>query len=49
MQLLVYLDALIRNSKYILEKQVKPGAISVSYTHLTAWETVWKSRTLPGK
>jgi ATP-dependent helicase/nuclease subunit B len=27
MQLLVYLDALIKNSKYILEKQVKPGAI----------------------
>ncbi|ALB48597.1 helicase-exonuclease AddAB subunit AddB [Clostridium beijerinckii] len=27
MQLLVYLDALIRNSKYILDKQVKPGAI----------------------
>lgn len=27
MQLLVYLDALIRNSKYILEKQVKPGAV----------------------
>lgn len=26
-QLLVYLDALIRNSKYILEKQAKPGAI----------------------
>ncbi|WP_160693180.1 helicase-exonuclease AddAB subunit AddB [Clostridium sp. C2-6-12] len=26
-QLLVYLDALIRNSKYILEKQVRPGAI----------------------
>ncbi|WP_315070491.1 helicase-exonuclease AddAB subunit AddB [uncultured Clostridium sp.] len=27
MQLLVYLDALIKNSKYILEKQVRPGAI----------------------
>lgn len=27
MQLLVYLDALIKNAKYILEKQVKPGAI----------------------
>ena len=27
MQLLVYLDALIKNSKYILEKQVKPGAV----------------------
>ncbi|MBE6090216.1 MAG: helicase-exonuclease AddAB subunit AddB [Clostridium beijerinckii] len=27
MQLLVYLDALIKNSKYILDKQVKPGAI----------------------
>ncbi|MDR3594890.1 helicase-exonuclease AddAB subunit AddB [Clostridium sp.] len=27
MQLLVYLDALIRNSKYILDKQAKPGAI----------------------
>ncbi len=27
MQLLVYLDALIKNSKYILNKQVKPGAI----------------------
>ncbi|EHI96979.1 ATP-dependent helicase/deoxyribonuclease subunit B [Clostridium sp. DL-VIII] len=27
MQLLVYLDALIKNSKYILKKQVKPGAI----------------------
>ncbi|WP_238918130.1 helicase-exonuclease AddAB subunit AddB [Clostridium sp. YIM B02555] len=27
MQLLVYLDALIRNSKYILNKQAKPGAI----------------------
>ncbi|OOM11071.1 helicase-exonuclease AddAB subunit AddB [Clostridium saccharobutylicum] len=27
MQLLVYLDALIKNSKYILEKQVKPGGI----------------------
>ncbi len=26
-QLLVYLDALIRNSKYILNKQAKPGAI----------------------
>jgi ATP-dependent helicase/nuclease subunit B len=26
-QLLVYLDALIKNSKYILEKQVRPGAI----------------------
>jgi ATP-dependent helicase/nuclease subunit B len=26
-QLLVYLDALIKNSKYILDKQVKPGAI----------------------
>ncbi|MBE6072615.1 MAG: helicase-exonuclease AddAB subunit AddB [Clostridium butyricum] len=26
-QLLVYLDALIKNSKYILEKQAKPGAI----------------------
>ena len=27
MQLLVYLDALIKNSKYILNKQVKPGAV----------------------
>ena len=27
MQLLVYLDALIKNSKYILEKQVRPGAV----------------------
>ncbi len=27
MQLLVYLDALIKNSKYIIDKQVKPGAI----------------------
>lgn len=27
MQLLVYLDALIKNSKYILNKQVKPGGI----------------------
>ncbi|MVX67174.1 helicase-exonuclease AddAB subunit AddB [Clostridium chromiireducens] len=27
MQLLVYLDALIKNSKYILERQAKPGAI----------------------
>ncbi len=27
MQLLVYLDALIKNSKYILDKQAKPGAI----------------------
>lgn len=27
MQLLVYLDALIKNSKYILEKQVIPGAV----------------------
>ncbi|WP_297429824.1 helicase-exonuclease AddAB subunit AddB [Clostridium sp.] len=27
MQLLVYLDALIKNSKYILNKQAKPGAI----------------------
>ena len=26
-QLLVYLDALIKNSKYILEKQAMPGAI----------------------
>lgn len=26
-QLLVYLDSLIKNSKYILEKQAKPGAI----------------------
>jgi len=26
-QLLVYLDALIKNSKYILDKQVRPGAI----------------------
>ena len=27
MQLLVYLDAIIKNSKYILEKQVVPGAV----------------------
>lgn len=27
MQLLVYLDAIIKNSKYILEKQVIPGAV----------------------
>ena len=27
MQLLVYLDALIKNSKYILDKQVRPGAV----------------------
>ncbi|MDD6795651.1 MAG: helicase-exonuclease AddAB subunit AddB [Clostridiaceae bacterium] len=27
MQLLVYLDAILRNSKYILEKQTMPGAI----------------------
>lgn len=27
MQLLVYLDALIKNSKYILNKQAKPGAV----------------------
>jgi len=27
MQLLVYLDALIKNSKYILKNQVKPGAV----------------------
>lgn len=27
MQLLVYLDALIKNSKYILNKQVRPGAV----------------------
>ncbi|AWK50298.1 helicase-exonuclease AddAB subunit AddB [Clostridium beijerinckii] len=26
-QLLVYLDALIKNSKYILDKQVRPGAV----------------------
>jgi len=27
MQLLVYLDALIKNSKYILDKQARPGAV----------------------